>query len=162
MALLTQGTEVYALVPKKDDPTQLEVIVIDDATEFDPGADSADDIETTPLSARKSRTYLPGLETPAEATLTIQADPRVPSHVRLYELRNVPLQWAVGWSDGTEPPTAPATSGDGKLVLPKTRTWFIFDGHVKTFPFNLEGNSVVKSTITIRRSGESDWVRKEQ
>lgn len=159
MAILSQGTEVFVLAPKKDDPTKLEVITIDDATEFDPGADSADDIETTPLSARKSRTYLPGLETPAEATLTINVDPRVATHLRLYQLQNVPMLWAVGWSDGVELPTVGA---DGTLELPKSRTWFTFGGHIKTFPFNFEGNSVVKTAITIKRSGESKWTEKAE
>ena len=102
---------------------------------------------------------MPGLETPAEAKLSINADPQEATHVRLYALRKVPLKWAVGWSDGEAPPTLSAPDGND-FTLPTGRSWFTFDGYIKTFPFSFEGNNVVKTAITIKRSGESKWVRK--
>lgn len=159
MAILTQGTEVYVLAPTEADPSKFEVLTIEDATEFDPGEDSADDIETTPLSERNSRQYMSGLETPAEAKLSIDADPQEATHIRLYALRKRPLKWAIGWSDGNAKPTLNTPDGND-FTLPTTRTWFTFDGHIKTFPFSFEGNNVVKTAITIKRSGESKWVRK--
>ena len=158
-SVMTQGTEVCVLVPTEADPTKFEVLTIEDVIEFDPGEDTADDIEVTPLSERKARQYMAGLETPAEAKLTINVNPQDPVHVRLYALRNKTLKWALGWSDGTATPTLSSPDGDD-FTLPTTRTWFTFDGHIKTFPFSFEGNNVVKTAITIKRSGESKWVHK--
>lgn len=237
MAILTQGTQLYALAPKKANPSEYEVLAIADLKAFDPGADSTDDIDVTTLEA-SAREFMAGLETPAESTLTIQADPKNATHNRLYELHKdkTMLKWAVGWSDGKTAPTfaapstvqsiavtnggsgyttaptvaftggggtgaaATATVADGvvtgititnpgsgytsapsvtfsggsgtgaaataviaaepALLLPATRTWFTFDGYVKTFPFNFEGNSVVTSALTVRRSGPSAWTKK--
>lgn len=107
MAILTQGTQIYALVPTVADPAVLEVIEIECATAFEPGGNPADQIETTCLS-NKVRTYLRGLRTPGQASLTVNADPRNASHVRLHELSEddtiESVAWAVGWSDGTAAP----------------------------------------------------------
>lgn len=161
-SVLTQGTEVYVLAPTEADPTVYEVLYVDCPTAFDPGADSADQIETTCLNAT-SRSYMPGLVTPAEATLTINADPQSASHVRLYNLQKIPLKWAIGWSDGTGiAPTAKAPTGDEEwdFDLPATRTWYTFEGFIQTFPFSFETNSVVTSAISIQRSGDSLWIPK--
>jgi hypothetical protein len=162
MAILTQGTEVFVLAPSDDVPPELEVLRIDCPTAFDPGADTADQIDVTCLDERVARSYLPGLESPSESTLTISADPRIDSHLRLYTMRsedrNTPLTWAIGWSDGTAAPTVNTAGTD--FELPTTRSWFIFRGTISSFPFSFEVNSVVSSAITIQRSGESKWIPK--
>lgn len=131
------------------------------ATSFSPGGAPADQIEDTCLEAN-DRTYKPGLRTPGEATLGVNADPEQPSHVTLHELSqqnpSPVLKWAVGWSDGTEAPTANTAQDD--FDLPSTRTWFTFDGYVSDFPFSFEQNAVVASEITIQRSGTSKWTKK--
>lgn len=160
MSILTQGTEVFALVPTIDDPTVFAVLKVDCPTAFDPGTDTTDEIETTCLDETEARTYKPGLETPAEATLTINADPANESHVRLYQLRKVPLKWVVGWADGTSVPTVATGSAADDFVLPPTRTWFTFEGYISAFPFAFEVNAVVSTAMTIRRSGGSAWIQK--
>ncbi|WP_440447132.1 phage tail tube protein, partial [Pseudomonas aeruginosa] len=54
MAILAQGTQIYALVPSRDSsgsPTgDYEVIEVECATAFNPGGNPADQIETTCLS----------------------------------------------------------------------------------------------------------------
>lgn len=158
-SVLTQGTEVYVLAPTEADPNQYEVLYVDCPISFDPGADSADQIETTCLNAT-ARTYMPGLVTPATATLTINADPQSASHVRLYNLQKVPLKWAIGWSDDTgTPPTVKTPVGDEAydFDLPTSRTWYCFDGFIQTFPFTFETNSIVQSQISIQRSGQATW-----
>src|SRR5690625_2712447 len=104
MAILTQGTQVYVLAPTAADPETFEVLEIECATAFTPGGNPADQIETTCLSDTV-RSYLRGLRTPGQASLTINADPRNDSHIRLHELSEddsiEDLAWAVGWSDGT-------------------------------------------------------------
>lgn len=103
MAVLAQGTQVYML-----DPDTGEVVAIECATAFNPGGAPADQIETTCLEDG-TRTYARGLRTPGTATLSINADPQYESHIRLHELSETDSQdyikFAIGWSDGTEPPT---------------------------------------------------------
>ncbi len=84
MAILAQGTQIYALVPSRDSsgtPTgDYEVIEVECATAFNPGGNPADQIETTCLSETVRR-YLRGLRTPGQASLTLNADPRNSSHI---------------------------------------------------------------------------------
>lgn len=121
MAILTQGTQIYVLAPKVTDPDEMEVLEIECATAFSPGGNPADQIETTCLSATV-RSYLRGLRTPGQASLTISADPRNESHIRLFELSEddtiEDLAWAVGWSDGKdiEPSLVPSGSIAGITI----------------------------------------------
>jgi hypothetical protein len=115
MSILSQGTQIYALVPSASNPAVFEILEIECATAFSPGGNPADQIETTCLSG-KVRTYMRGLRTPGQASLTLNADPRNASHVRLHQLSEDDsienIHWAVGWSDGTgiEPTVAVAGS----------------------------------------------------
>lgn len=164
MSILTQGTQVYALVPQLDSsgvPTgDFEVMEIECATTFTPGGNPADQIEDTCLSAT-TRSYRPGLRTPGQATLGLNADPENESHVRLHELSETDpsptLKWAVGWSDGA---SAPTLDSNGDFDLPTDRTWYIFEGYVSDFPFDFAANTVVTTQATIQRSGGSAWIRK--
>jgi len=162
MPILAQGTQIYALVPTVADPDVLEVIEIECATAFNPGGNPADQIETTCLDA-SVRTYLRGLRTPGQASMTLNADPRNDSHVRLHELSEDDtienIMWAVGWSDGKDIPPTINVAGDD-FELPTTRTWFVFEGYVSDFPFDFAANTVVTTAATIQRSGGSAWIRK--
>jgi hypothetical protein len=162
MSILAQGTQVFALVPTVANPAIFEVIEIECATAFTPGGNPADQIETTCLS-ETVRSYMRGLRTPGQAALTLNADPRNASHVRLYQLAEdddiESIHWAVGWSDGKGIVPTLSTEGDD-FVLPTTRTWFVFDGYVSDFPFDFAANTVVTTAATIQRSGGSAWIRK--
>lgn len=152
MAKLTQGTQVYFIDPADD-----SVNVVECATAFNPGGNPADQLETTCLEEFE-RSYLPGLRTPGQASLTVNADPDNASHLRLFELsqENPPptMQWAIGWSDGTAPPTTTTdSSGAAVFDLPGERTWYTFEGYIADFPFDFQLNSVVTSDISIQRSG---------
>jgi len=165
MAVLTQGTQIYVLAPTEQDPSIFEVLKIDCPTSFDPGTSPADQIEVTCMEDTDARAFLRGLRSPGEASLTINADPRVESHVRLFELAQqgaIPLKWAVGWSDGKDidPTEVQDSNGDWDFDLPSGRSWFVFDGYISDFPFSFELNSVVQSTITIQRSGPAAWYPK--
>jgi hypothetical protein len=162
MSILAQGTQVYALVPSVADPAVFEVFEVECATAFSPGGNPADQIETTCLS-EAVRSYMRGLRTPGQATLSLNADPRNASHVRLHQLSEDDsienIKWAVGWSDGKGiAPTVDADEED--FVLPTTRTWYVFDGYVSDFPFDFGANTVVTTAATIQRSGGSAWIRK--
>jgi len=159
MSILTQGTQVFALVPTST-PGSFEVMEVECATAFNPGGSPADQIDDTCLSDRNTRKYRKGLRTPGQASLTVNADPRNASHVRLSEFAEsddeVSLKWAVGWADGTAEPTVSA----GALVLPTSRTWFTFEGYVADFPFDFSANSVVSTAAAIQRSGPGVWIPK--
>lgn len=159
MSVLTQGTQIFFIDPEFDSngPGVREV---ECATTFNPGGNPADQIEDTCLSAT-TRSYKPGLRTPGQATLGLNADPQNESHVRLHELSesdpSPTLKWAVGWADGTALPTL---DSNGDFQLPTTRTWFIFEGYVSDFPFDFAANTVVTTQAAIQRSGGSAWIRK--
>lgn len=160
MAILSQGSQVYALVPSEADPQTFEVLTIACATAFTPGGNPADQIETTCLE-ETSRSYMPGLRTPAAATLTVNFDPAESSHVRLFDLSqqdpSPTIKWALGWSDGTAVPTVDSDDFD----LPASRTWFTFEGYLSDVPFDFAQNTVVTSAITIQRSGAGVLIPKE-
>jgi len=117
MSILAQGTQVYALVPTIANRNIFEVLEIECATAFTPGGNPADQIETTCLS-ENDRSYMRGLRTPGQASLTLNADPRNESHVRLHQLSEdddiESLKWAVGWSDGRG--IAPTVASSGTIA----------------------------------------------
>lgn len=154
MSVLSQGTQIYAIDPADD-----SLITIECATSFSPGGSPSDQIEVTCMEAFE-RSFMPGLRTPGQATIGLNADPAKSTHVRLFELSQENpqpvLKFAVGWSDGTTAPTV--TAGD--FVLPTTRTFFTFQGYVSDFPFDFAQNTVVTTTVTVQRSGGSTWIPK--
>lgn len=106
MSVVTQGTQLFALI----DGAALEIECI---TAFNPGGSPADQIEDTCLSERSTRTYRKGLQTPGQATVNLNADPRSPSHLRMFQLAQEggdfeDIQFALGWADGTSTPTVAA------------------------------------------------------
>lgn len=169
MSILTQGTQVFALVPPTSGTGPMTVMEVECATAFNPGGSPKEQIEDTCLSSNE-RTYKPGLRTPGQASLTINADPNSSSHIRLHQMSeangDTTLRWAVGWSDGpvdaegkqTSVPTV-ATGGED-FELPDDRTWFVFQGYVADFPFDFAANAVVSTAVSIQRSGGSAWIRK--
>lgn len=167
MAMLTQGTEVYILVASETNPGEKRVVQIECPIAFQPGEDTADQIDTTCLGA-DSRSFLDGLRTPGQGTLTINADPRSASHLLLDRLTKGrtpdgkdPIKWAVGWSDGKGIPPTLNANKDGWVLDDTKRTWLEFEATVSTFPFDFTGNAVVATACTISRSGDSEWLPKQ-
>jgi len=154
MAKLTQGTQIYFIDPADD-----SVVEVTGVTTFNPGGAPADQIETTNLISTV-KTFMRGLRTPGQASMEINADPTNAAHLRLHELANDDtveyLEWAIGWSDGTADADGDSTGFD----LPTSRTWLRFNGYVADFPFDHSTNSIVKSTISIQRTGTSTWTEK--
>lgn len=151
MTIRSQGTDLYTIDP--DTGALLDVGCI---TSID-GIDTAiDQIETTCLN-NLSRTYEAGLATPGAATFGLQFDPANVNHIRLHQLKTagITLQWAIGFSDGTLPPTtAVDSSGDDEFVFPPTRSWLQFEGYMNSYPFTFALNTMVTSTVGIQVSGE--------
>lgn len=114
MSVLTQGTQVFMLLPPAAGAAGNTVMKVECATALNPGGSPKEQIEDTCLESME-RTYKPGLRTPGQATLNLNADPANVSHVTLHQLSelggNTNMKWAVGFSDGTAVPTvAPAGS----------------------------------------------------
>lgn len=164
MAMKTQGTQLYVLLPTVADPAQLEVVKIDCMNNFNGGGNPADQIVVECLD-KTTREYLRGMRTPAQATFTIDADPRNDSHVRLHTAAESDdevydsLKWALGWSDGLDIAPTLNSAGDD-FELPTTRTWYLFDGYVNDFPFDFPINSTVKTAVAVQRSGPAVWIKK--
>ncbi|WKT59106.1 phage tail tube protein [Microbulbifer thermotolerans] len=159
MPMLAQGTQIYFI-----DPETGAVTVVSCATSLNPGGNPADQLETTCLEDF-DRSYMPGLRTPGTATIGINPDVNNASHLRLHQISqqnpSPTLQWAVGFSDGTEPPTTTTDSdGDTIFTFPDTRSWLAFSGYISDFPFDFQLNSVVTSEISVQRSGSSILVPK--
>ncbi len=164
MAVKTQGTQLYALVPSEADPAIMEVLEIKQISNFNGGGNPADQIVLEHLD-KTTREYLKGMRTPGQATFNVDADVREASHLRLYEMASSDaesfdnVKFAAGWSDGYGVAPTVATGGDD-FELPATRTWFVFEGNVSDFPFDFQSNTVVKTAVTIQRSGPAEWVKK--
>lgn len=107
MAMKTQGSQLYALVPTVADPAVFEVLKIECINNFNGGGNPADQITVECLN-KTSREYLKGMRTPGQATFTIDADSRNASHLRLHEMAESDAEafdsiaWVLGWSDGTD------------------------------------------------------------
>ena len=153
MAKKAQGTEVYFVDPDGNVVTKITCV-----TSVTGLTAARDQIETTCLDS-PARTYEAGLATPGAAQVTIASDPADASHIRLHELyvAGTSVPWAVGWSDGTAPPTSGDSSG---FVLPTTRSWVTFDGYISDFPFEFAQNAMVTSTMAIQVSNFPVWIPK--
>lgn len=162
--ILPQGTQLYALAPTAADPAKYEVIKIDCAISTDMGEDTRDDHEDTCLEELNDHTFIPGLNTPGDASITVRIDPANPGHVRLEQFSDQParLLWALGWSDGMQDAKG-KTGGGFEFDLPPTRTWNVWTGHIKGFKFDgfEVGGDPIQGVITIKRSSKSRWIVKK-
>lgn len=143
MAKLTQGTALFWI---KDAATVVKVT----ATNVSGISAQRDSIETTDLEAN-AKTFMPGLMSPGSAQFTIQFDPSNAVHRDLHAayVAGTSLKWALGWSDGTEAPTAVA----GEFTLPTTRSFIEFEGYIQDVTFDFSLNSVVTSQVSVQVSG---------
>lgn len=162
MPILPQGTQLYVLVPK--DAGAAEVIKIDCALTIDTGEDELAEHEDTCLEEMESTSTFPGLTTPGDATFTVRINPANPGHVKLWALfkARTRVLWAMGWGDGVDvDPTAPAAAGED-WVLPLTRTWSTWRGHISAMNFTgfEAGGAPVQGSIKIKRSTATEWLVK--
>ena len=167
MARRTQGTDIWVVDESTTTPGEFELVKIDCPMNFKPGTDSKDRIETTCLSQEEYKTYLEGggLKDTGQATFDVNADPRLASHGRMYDLEisGKSRTWIVGWAGkekGSVKNIVPEVdSATGEVTLPTGRSWNKFDGYVDSFPMDIDSNTVVKTTVTIQRSTSVQWIR---
>jgi hypothetical protein len=160
VSMLTQGSDLYVLVPAEGtgDPTIMRVQCVTDIGSI--GAGTRDQIDTTCISALVDRTSRPGLSTPGAVTSSTNYDVNDPSLDELLALRDagITTQFYVGLVDGSLPgvdedarPRPILTAG--VVTFPPTRTFVEWTGYVSEFGMDIASNSVVKSPISIQRSG---------
>ncbi|WP_444931509.1 phage tail tube protein [Microbulbifer sp. ZKSA004] len=154
MSQLAQGTNIYFIDPADD-----SVQKVTGVNSFNPGGNPADQLDDTSLEDLDKK-FKRGLRTPGQASVGLKIDSQNAVHKRLHELSQDDtvdsIQWAVGWSDGSEAPTVTT----GEWTLPSTRTWFTFEGYVADFPFDFQQNTLVTGEMSIQRSGGSAWTAK--
>lgn len=145
MAKKTQGTMLWFIDPADD-----SLVKIGCVTNITGLTAARDQIETTCLEDQ-ARSYEAGLATPGAAQFGINFDPSDASHVRLHELYVLGenIEFALGWSDGTAPPTTDSS----EFVLPTSRSWIRFGGFISDCPFDFSQNAVVASTVSVQVSG---------
>ena len=150
MAQKTQGTKVYIIDP--EGTNQGDVLQIACTTGVNTGGAPRDQIESTCLES-DARTYEPGLATPGTMTISLNLDPSVESHLRVFQLwqTGTKFDMAIGWGDGTADPDVD-TAGD--FDLPSSRTFTVLtDAYFSDCPQDFALNSVVKADITVQKSG---------
>lgn len=157
MAIKTQGTQLYIIDP--DSTGGPEILNIECAISIDGVGGAREQIEVTCLEDF-ARAYEAGLITPETMTVTINADSRNPSHVRLHELyvEGTKFDAAIGWGNGTASPTL---GTDDTMDFPTSRDFIaMYQTYVSNFPFNFSLNAVVTSAVTFQLSGLPTWFPK--
>lgn len=162
MSIKTQGTQVYFVNTLVDATTQAlsyELIEIDCPTALSASGESIEQIETTCLKSTV-RTYVGGLATPGEATLTVNYDHTDDSLLQLKALHNSSeiTTFVIGFSNGVADPTISATTG--VVTYPTDRSYLAFDAYVMSFPFSFELNNVVTSEIGLQVTGKTNLYNK--
>lgn len=154
MTVKTQGTDLFGI-----DPRDNSLITVGCVTTIDGIDSSVEQIETTCLNSGKDRKYVAGMGTPGAASFGINIDPSDPSHLKLYQLKQLglTLKWAIGWGDGPMEADGtidlPPTVATDDFSLPDGRSWLLFEGYLSSFPFSFNMNDVVKSAVGIQISG---------
>lgn len=156
MAVKTQGTHLYFIDPADD-----SVVPVGCTTSISGITASRSQIDVTCLTS-EGMEYDAGMPDPGTATFGINFDPSDASHVRLHELfvAGTKVQWALGWSDGTDAPTG--VDSNGMFNLPTTRTFITAEGYPSDVPFDFSLNSVVTSSVSVQLSGLPALVAKVQ
>lgn len=146
MSLNVQGSNLYFA-----DPDTSAIIEVGCVTTLSGLTASRDQLDVTCISSA-ARIFEAGLLTPGAATFSINFDPSDASHVRLHELYRLgtTLDWALGLSDGTAPPSS--LDSNGNFNLPTTRTFITFEGYVSDYPFDLAIGAKVASNLSVQVS----------
>lgn len=131
------------------DPANDAIVEVGCVTNLSGVTASRDQLDVTCISD-ETRRLEAGMLSPGAASFSINFDPSDASHVRLHELyrAGTTLNWALGFSDGTAPPTS--IESDGDFVLPTSRSFLTFDGYVADFPWDLTVGAKVTNALSIQ------------
>lgn len=151
MAVKTQGTQLYIL-----DETATggpEILVVECTTAISGLSNPREQIEVTCMED-EARSYVGGLSTPGQLTVTVNFDPTNVSHFRLYEFwRENADNFKATIGFGGPVGVAPTLDTAGDFEYPTTRTFVEFEGYVVDLPLEAALNSVWTAAIPIQISG---------
>ena len=144
MSLNVQGSNLYVANPAND-----VIIEVGCVTNLSGLTASRDQLDVTCISD-EARRFEAGLLTPGAASFSINFDPDDSSHVLLHEWyrSGVTLDWALGLSDGTAPPTL--LDSNGNFNLTTSRTYITFEGYISDFPWDLTVGAKVSNALSIQ------------
>lgn len=153
----TQGTKLYIADPSATGGP--EVLAIECVISIDGIEAPRDQIESTCLES-DARTYEPGMPTPGQMTFGLNFDPKLDSHLKVYNLwkAGTKMEMALGYGDGTAPPTLDSSD---LFELPTTRSWLVMhDSYFANVPQNLAINALVTANVAVQLSGFPDIFKK--
>ena len=157
MASKTQGTQLFII--DNDATGGPEVLTVQCAISISGIGGAREQIAVTCLDD-VARAYESGLITPGAMSVTIQADSRNASHIRLHELyvAGTKFDAAIGWGNGTAVPTIDSA---GDFEFATTRDYLeMKDTYIADFPFSFDLNAVVTSEVSFQLSGLPTWFAK--
>lgn len=147
--LQTQQTEIWMLDTDESPATLIKIGNVTGLGEFGP---QGNDIDTTNLDSTAME-KIAGLGDNGDVTLNINVADQA-AHRRLLDAVNSAVKtrypFAIGYSDGTNDPTAGASDS---ITIGTGRTFDTFLASVKTFRKSIEINSIVKGTVALVVSG---------
>lgn len=148
MALFNQGTQLYFLDPDGNSGNG-EVVKLDCAKAITGVSSPRADQDITCLEDTDGLNFAPIFGSPGTASITLDFDPRIASHLRvgqLYQSRTT-VHWVIGFSDGKN--IAPTVGSDG-FDLPPGRTWREFEGYVNDLPLDWGTNAYLALQLPVR------------
>lgn len=156
MSIKTQGTEAWIFVPKTQEIIDMGCI------ESISGIDGAVTQTTTTCLRDLVARSEAGLIEPGQAAIGIQFDPQNPDHMKMHGLyvNGTTFDVFIGFryedAAGVVQIPGPAPTYDSatsKVEIPEERDWMLFSGYFSNFPFDFQGNDVVRSALSIQISG---------
>ncbi len=146
MSKVTKGTMLY-FIDTADD----SIVKATEISSITGITAALSQIDRTNLEST-GREFIAGFAEPGAAAIGVNFDPSNEVHVLMHEFFRLgtTTNFAIGWSDGTAPPTVD-TNGD--FVLPTSRTWITFEGFYSNVPFDFALNEIVRSAVTVQISG---------
>jgi hypothetical protein len=144
--LRTQGTELWYV----SGPTA--VTKVGNITAFGDFGKQANDLPTTNLDSTAVE-KIPGLPDNGDATLTINVDPSSAAHAYLNSIAGTAtrVEFCIGYSDGTTPPTALASAIVQPVAANRTSDKFL--AGVKSFRKSVGVDSIVSVSVALSISG---------
>ena len=159
MKIKTAGTDVYALVPDLNNPTERKIIKFGCLTQMELGEDSTEEITVTCINRHVVETE-EGRTTLGNATIGIypSSDSEVAKHMWQLKKDKTRFSVAIGLSDGEGiDPELKQFGGRYEFGYPETRSWLVFDATCMNFPFEFPDGGHITSNLTLNRKTEVDW-----
>lgn len=152
MAIKTQGSQLYII--DTTGSAGCELIKIECSTSLSGLSNPREQIEVTCLES-DTRQFVGGLSTPGQLSVTVNFDPSLASHMKLYNFwkaNGENFKFAIGL--GVPVNSDPTIDSGCDFAFPDNRSFVEAEGYVVDIPLEIALNSVVTSTIPIQISGD--------